>query len=157
MPTSARAIFHHTDQFYVLFCTRLYLVLTLLVGYCYGSELQSEYICCSKSNHHINKKFHFQSDTQVMQHRGILQGGPLLLQQLFHRLIWDHILLLIRNFVIEGFDLSASHLARKSGDNPSSIYSWFLNPLSVLHSRFPTKKSWVVAYFFNFLWSKINK
>ena len=33
---------------------------------------------------------------------------------------------------------------------PSSIYSWFLKPLSVLHSRFPTKKSWVVAYFFNF-------
>ena len=30
--------------------------------------------------------------------------------------------------------------------NPSSIYSWFLKPLSVLHSRFPTKKSWVVAY-----------
>ena len=24
---------------------------------------------------------------------------------------------------------------------PSSIYSWFLKPLSVLHSRFPTKKS----------------
>ena len=23
-PTSARAILHHTDQFYVLFCTRLY-------------------------------------------------------------------------------------------------------------------------------------
>ena len=34
--------------------------------------------------------------------------------------------------------------------NPSSIYSWFLKPLSVLHSRFPTKKSWVAAYFFNF-------
>ena len=34
--------------------------------------------------------------------------------------------------------------------HPSSIYSWFLKPLSVLHSRFPTKKSWVVAYFFNF-------
>ena len=33
---------------------------------------------------------------------------------------------------------------------PSSIYSWFLKPLSVLHSRFPTKKSWVLAYFFNF-------
>ena len=33
---------------------------------------------------------------------------------------------------------------------PSSIYSWFLKPLSLLHSRFPTKKSWVVAYFFNF-------
>ena len=31
--------------------------------------------------------------------------------------------------------------------NPSSIYSWFLKPLSVLHSRFPTKTSWVVAYF----------
>ena len=27
------------------------------------------------------------------------------------------------------------------------IYSWFLKPLSVLHSQFPTKKSWVVAYF----------
>ena len=26
----------------------------------------------------------------------------------------------------------------------------FLKPQSVLHSRFPTKKSWVVAYFFNF-------
>ena len=25
--------------------------------------------------------------------------------------------------------------------NPSSIYSWFLKLLSVLHSRFPTKKS----------------
>ena len=24
---------------------------------------------------------------------------------------------------------------------PSSIYSWFLKPLYVLHSRFPTKKS----------------
>ena len=33
------------------------------------------------------------------------------------------------------------------GRYPSSIYSWFLKPLSVLHSRFPTKKSWVVAYF----------
>ena len=32
---------------------------------------------------------------------------------------------------------------------PSSIYSWFLKPLSILHSQFPTKKSWVVAYFFN--------
>ena len=30
---------------------------------------------------------------------------------------------------------------------PSAIYSWFLKPLSVLHSRFPTKKSWIVAYF----------
>ena len=30
---------------------------------------------------------------------------------------------------------------------PSSIYSWFLKPLTVLHSRFPTKKSWVVAHF----------
>ena len=29
----------------------------------------------------------------------------------------------------------------------SSIYSWFLKPLSVLHSRFTTKKLWVVAYF----------
>ena len=38
------------------------------------------------------------------------------------------------------------------GRNPSSIYSWFLKPLSVLHSRFPTKKSWVVAYF----WPKIK-
>ena len=35
---------------------------------------------------------------------------------------------------------------------PSSIYSWFLKPLYVLHSRFPTKKSWVVAYF----WQKKN-
>ena len=85
-----------------------------MVAYCYGSELQSEYICCSKLNHHIDRKFHCQSDTQVMQHRGIPQVGPLLLQQLFHRLIWDHILLLIRNFVIEGFDLSASHLDMKS-------------------------------------------
>ena len=33
---------------------------------------------------------------------------------------------------------------------PSSIYSWFLKSLPLLHSRFPTKKSWVVAYFFNF-------
>ena len=31
--------------------------------------------------------------------------------------------------------------------NPSSIYSWFLKPFSVLHSRFPTKKSWMVAVF----------
>ena len=30
---------------------------------------------------------------------------------------------------------------------PTSIYCWLLKPLSVLHSRFPTKKSWVVAYF----------
>ena len=28
-----------------------------------------------------------------------------------------------------------------AGMNPSYIYSWFLKPLSVLHSRFPTKKS----------------
>ena len=27
----------------------------------------------------------------------------------------------------------------QAGKNPSSIYSWFLKPLSVLHSRFPTK------------------
>ena len=27
----------------------------------------------------------------------------------------------------------------KDGGSPSSIYSWFLKPLSVLHSRFPTK------------------
>ena len=33
------------------------------------------------------------------------------------------------------------------GMSPSSIYSRFLKPLSVLHARFPTKKSWVVAYF----------
>ena len=26
MPTSARAILHHTDEFYVLFCTRLYVL-----------------------------------------------------------------------------------------------------------------------------------
>ena len=31
--------------------------------------------------------------------------------------------------------------------NPSPIYSWFLKSLYVLHSRFLTKKSWVVAYF----------
>ena len=31
--------------------------------------------------------------------------------------------------------------------DPSSIYSWFLKPLYVLHSQLPTKKSWVVAYF----------
>ena len=36
------------------------------------------------------------------------------------------------------------------GNFPSSIYSWFFKPLSVLHSRFPNKKLWVVAYFFNF-------
>ena len=42
--------------------------------------------------------------------------------------------------------------ANNTGKYPSSIYSWFLKPLSVLHSRFPTKKSWVVAYF----WQKKN-
>ena len=36
--------------------------------------------------------------------------------------------------------------------NPSSIYSWFLKPLSVLNSQFPTKKSWVLSYF----WQKKN-
>ena len=29
---------------------------------------------------------------------------------------------------------------------PSAIYSESIEPLYVLHSRFPTKKSWVVAY-----------
>ena len=33
---------------------------------------------------------------------------------------------------------------------PSAIYSCSIEPLLLLHSRFPTKKSWVVAYFFNF-------
>ena len=33
---------------------------------------------------------------------------------------------------------------------PSSIYSCSIQPVCALHSRFPTKKSWVVAYFFNF-------
>ena len=27
-----------------------------------------------------------------------------------------------------------------------AIYSYSIEPLYVLHSRFPTKKSWVVAY-----------
>ena len=40
---------------------------------------------------------------------------------------------------------------------PSSIYSWFLKPLSLLHSGFPTKKSWVVAYFFNFFHFFVGK
>ena len=35
MPTSARAILHHTDQFYVLFCTRLYLVGMIADQNCY--------------------------------------------------------------------------------------------------------------------------
>jgi hypothetical protein len=30
--------------------------------------------------------------------------------------------------------------------NPSAIYSESIEPLYVLHSRFPTKQSWVVAY-----------
>ena len=45
----------------------------------------------------------------------------------------------------------------KFGSNPSSIYSWFLKPLSLLHSGFPTKKSWVVAYFFNFFHFFVGK
>ena len=37
---------------------------------------------------------------------------------------------------------------RESLDHtPSSIYSWFLKPLLVLHSRFLTEKLWVVDYF----------
>ena len=36
--------------------------------------------------------------------------------------------------------------------DPSAIYSDSIQPLSVLHWR---KKTWVVAYFFNFLWTKI--
>ena len=42
-------------------------------------------------------------------------------------------------------------LRNDSSINPSYIYSWFLTPLSVLHSQFPTKKLWVVAYFFHFV------
>ena len=39
------------------------------------------------------------------------------------------------------------HLKFGLASPPSSIYSCFLKPLSVLHSQFPTKKLWVVAYF----------
>ena len=41
--------------------------------------------------------------------------------------------------------------------NPSSIYSWFLKPLTLLHSGFLTKKSWVVAYFSNFFQLFVDK
>ena len=41
--------------------------------------------------------------------------------------------------------------------NPSSIYSWFLKPLSVLHSWFPTKKFVSGSLFFQFLRAKKGK
>jgi hypothetical protein len=55
---------------------------------------------------------------------------------------------------IYNHNIQSLRIWRKFCSIPSSIYSWFLKPLSVLHSRFPTKKLWVVAYFWNFLWSK---
>ena len=55
----------------------------------------------------------------------------------------------------KGFDHGfRSFLKKYCHLHPSSIYSWFLKPLSLLHSWFPTKISWVVAYFFNFLKKK---
>ena len=52
--------------------------------------------------------------------------------------VWNKV-----NFSMPSIKFSKMHLY---GSNPSSIYSWFLKPLSVLHSRFPTQKLWVVAY-----------
>ena len=47
-PTSAKAILHHTDQFYVLFCTRLYItgierfiMADLRIIYCYLEAIVS--------------------------------------------------------------------------------------------------------------------
>ena len=55
-----------------------------------------------------------------------------------------------RNSLIYSASNPLFHFLIPAAAIPSSIYSWFLKPLSVLRSRFPTKKSWVVAYFFNF-------
>ena len=46
----------------------------------------------------------------------------------------------------------SSRLSHHLGISPSDIYSESIQPLCVLHSRFPTKKLWVVAYF----WPKKN-
>ena len=54
--------------------------------------------------------------------------------------------LLIKNMNFKVVSQSFCQMLQEGvGSKPSSIYSWFLKPLSVLHSRFPTKKLCVVA------------